>query len=172
MRDWLFMLGILLLSLLFLFNGSLMLFSPKRHVRFLDWLSGSDAWSSASSKWKPGFDWGRRVAGLAFVLLALAVLKPVIGWMLDPRRLKMVASVPPLLNKRGTDWFGFGSGVIILGAGAYMLAQPRRVLDWVIRKNPQRLFQAETFSTEAWRIRVFGALMIGVGAIAAINSLL
>ena len=171
MKDWFFTLGVLALCLLFLFNGCLMLLSPRRHVRFLDWLSRADEWSSANTEWKPGFDWGRRVAGLAFVLLALAVMKPLVLWMLDPTRLGVVASVPTLLEKRRTDWFGFGSGMIIVGAGLCILAQPRRILDWVAKKNPQRVFQAELLSTEAWRMRAFGALMIGVGVIAAIDSL-
>jgi hypothetical protein len=171
MKDWFLMLGILALCLLFLFNGCLMVLSPRRHIRFLDWLSRADKWSSANTRWKPGLDWGRRLAGLAFVLLALAVMKPLVLWMLDPTRLGIVAAVPALLRKRRTDWFGFASGVIILGAGVYILAQPRGIVDWVVRKNPQRVFQAEPLSTEVWRIRVFAALMIGVGVIAAIDSL-
>lgn len=171
MKEWLFMLGVLLCCLVFLFNGCLMFLSPKRHVRFLDWLSRSGDWSSANTQWRPGFHWGRRAAGFAFMVFALLALKPIILWMLDPVRLTVVVSTPVLRNGVRTDWFGFSGGLIIFAVGAYMLIQPRWVVHWVIAKNPQRLFQTETFGAGAWRIRLFGALMMVVGVVATINSL-
>lgn len=161
MRDLLFAIAFLLISLFVLFHGVLMLVWPDKHTRFVDWLARSDRWSKRNTDWKPGPQLEKRFAGVATVAMALLMLRLPIHWFLHPRSLAWVK--PHVVPRVAFDWFEFAAAAVTVAIGIHMLIMPAAYVGWMVRANPQRLYPDDFVKRGSLGVRVFGSVVAVVG---------
>lgn len=170
MRDWLLYLSALLGGVFFLANGLLMLVSPKKYLRFYDWLSGADKWSelNPASKIRWSLQW--RLAGAVFIVFGIMVTYASISAMLNPSTAQIAPLHPSRVKGEGTDWTSFGVGLVMFVGGLFNLVRPQLLVAWAARKSlPHRIIPDATLRGWTVWVRLMGAMML-LGSVTAISA--
>lgn len=165
-KDGVVVLGYLLFCLFALFNGLLMLISPKRQIEFWDKVVRANRWSRSNSDWKPGREVESRLAGLGIVVMALWMASLPVRWLLHPKPLGSAPASSSPMSHLGSywSWSILVIAVPIFAWGVYMLIKPERVAKWVEARNPQRIFPEQIGHAGLWAIRLIGIGIIVVSA--------
>lgn len=164
-RDWLILLAGVLISAFILAHGLLMLFSPKRHLSFLDWLGRADQWSEPNPTWKPQLSLAYRLAGLVLTVLSLAAMAVAILLMLTPMPPPM-GQQQPVQQPAKPDWYSLAIGLLILGGGLFALFRPEVLTRWAVKFVPHRRIPERTLRNWTFRARIMAIMMIIAGIIA------
>lgn len=163
MNDLVFIVAFLFVSLFVLFQGSLMLVSPEKHARFIDWLSRSDRWSRRNPNWVPGRQLEKRFAGLLLVVVAILMLRLPVSWLLHPRSLTKIGPQSPALAMRGFSWLELIAAAAVSVVGLYLTIRPEAYARWIMRVGAQREYPRDFAQRGASGLRIFGIIIAAVG---------
>lgn len=154
---------ILLVSLLLLFDGFLLLLSPRRHRDFLNWWGG---WPRINLTSPPKRTFGSLVAGVGFLAMGAAAAYASISGLarslaLNPRKILAPAGA----SLPGGFWTLLLFAILMVLLGVCALASPQSLLRWSLRGMPQQIITESTLVR--WRAfaRILGAAFVlaGVG---------
>jgi hypothetical protein len=161
-KDVLFIIAFLLISLFVLLHGLLMLFWPKKHTALVDWLAHSHRWSKPNPDWKPGRQIEKRFAGLAIVVMAFLMLWFPLSWFLH--RTPLVWLKAQHLPRHGVQWFELLVAATIAIFGLYLFLIPEAYARWMTKMNPQRLYPTDFAERNKWVLRIFGLIIMTFAA--------
>jgi|SRR5579885_1826889 hypothetical protein len=150
----LIVIGYLLTALAFLAVGLCLLLSPGTYFALLDRFARVDLWAKPSSSWEPKAPrW--RALGLAFTLFALLMVvgPPLSVYLRSPEEFRghLHSSYP------GMSWGAVVVLLFFLALGLGFLTRPLAVLD---RVSPRKLSAEPDVQRHAYKLRIFGALLL------------
>jgi hypothetical protein len=149
----LFIVGYLLVALIFIGVGVCLIVSPRTYFALLDRMARVDLWTKPGSSWDPKAPrW--RALGVAFTLFALLIVfgPPLSVYLRSPEGAHehLHSSYP------GVSW---GAVIVLLfffALGVGFLIRPLAVLD---RVSPRKLSVEPGAQRRAYKLRIFGGLL-------------
>jgi len=148
-----FLVGYLLLALMFLAVGLCLLISPGTYFALIDRIARVDLWAKPSSSWDPRAPrW--RALGVAFTLFALLLIlgPPLSVYLRSPEgsHARLHSSYP------GVSWGALIVLLFFFALGVGFLVRPLAVLD---RVSPRKLSVEPDVQRHAYKLRIFGGLL-------------
>lgn len=134
LEDWIFMVGFLMASLIFLFHGCILLFAPNRYLPLYTWCE-----NTLTLVRKPPFEIGKRFGGLILSGAIVAIfIRPVILWMLHPESGGLSWGKSPLPH--GTArWDLLGVAVFAVISGVLLLLMPEKTVEAMFMADKSKL---------------------------------
>lgn len=117
-------------SLIFLFHGCILLFTPSRYLPLYSWGESSLALAR-----KPPFEFGKRFGGLVLSGAVVAIfMRPVILWMLHPEPHKL-SPLPHGVAR----WDLLGVMVFAVVCGLLLLMRPEKSVQMMFTADKSKL---------------------------------
>jgi len=145
--NWVFMTGLLLASLLFIFHGCVLLFAPDRYLPIYGWGSGEFRLVR-----KPPIQLGKRFLGLCLSVAIIWIFTvPAVSWMLHPRPSTITYGESPL--PRGVArWDLLILSAFVVTCSYFLLTRAERSVALMFAADKSRLQDKTTL--RLWTIYV------------------
>lgn len=151
----LFIIGYLLMALLFLTLGLCLLISPGTYFALLDRAARVDLWTKPSGSWNPTAPrW--RVLGAMFTLFALLMVvgPPLSFFLSSPKEVRS-----HFHSSQGASWGAVAVLLFFVALGIGFLTRPLAVLD---RVSPRKLSDEPDVQRHEDKLRIFGGVLLVV----------
>ncbi len=154
LENWVFMTAFLGFSLIFLFHGCILLFTPDRYPARYTW--GQPRLILVR---KGPFEFGKRFLGLCFSGMSLVFARPAITWMLHPTKSEITwgASRSPQSMAR---WDMLGFGVFALVCGYFLFTRPEKSVEVMLTADRTKLEDKTTLRLWTLETQVFAFLLM------------
>ncbi len=148
LENWVFMVGLLLVSFLFAFHGIVLLIAPDKYLPTYEW--GRPAKIELLRK-RP-LDLRKRFAGLCLAAVIVWVfMLPTITWMLHPKPGTISGGESPL--PRGmARWDLLAVGIFAVVSGCYLMVRPEGSIRLMFSANLKKLEEKSTL--KLWTIYI------------------
>ena len=147
LEQWVFMIALLMVSLLFLFHGCILLFSPDRYIPSYTWGQSSLKFSP-----KPSRQIGKRFIGL---VMSAAIIwfftRPSISWILHPKQGNISLGESPF-SRTLVRWDLLGVTIFAIGAGYLLFTRAEKSVETMFAADRDRLRDRITF--RLWTIYI------------------
>ena len=150
----LFIVGYLLIALVFLALGLCLLISPGTYFALLDRMARVNLWTRPNPSWDPKAPrW--RALGVAFILFALLLIlgPPLSVYLRSPEEFRGRFHS----SYHGVSWGAVAVLSFFFALGVSFLAKPLEVLD---RVSPHKLSAEADVQRQAYKLRIFGGLLL------------
>ena len=168
-RTALFYLGALVVALFILFEGSLLLISPTRFLRFGIWVGRVSGTRPPEFEWKHGLYLGWRFAGLCITAFGAFIAWGTIRHLLDI--LNGTAGKPPSISSSPVEsrpnLFLLSVGLVMFIMGVVLFLKPQALSRWRGAFMPYLVVRDQSSPKRIFLTRMFGILWM-LGGIAAI----
>jgi hypothetical protein len=162
-KGWVILVGFTIFSLLMLFYGALILWSPERYFRFQYWLARVKRELERSQRQGSTLGLNTRLVGLVAVLFGLAMLTIAGRAFLSLLTRTSVAVGSAQQSTRAlSHWSDVVMGLWELIVGLYLLIKPRRPLQWHLDRSPLRT-SSQSLEHGIMVMRAAGIFLIGLG---------
>lgn len=161
-----FVICYLLVALTFMAVGLCLVISPGTYFRLLDRMARIDLWAKPSSSWDPKAPrW--RAAGLALTLFALFMIvgPPLSAYLRSPEEFNQRLHS----SHHSVSWGALILWLFFLALGIGFLFRPLAVLD---RVSPRKLSAEPDAQRHAYKLRIFGGLLLVVALLGMCVQLL
>lgn len=141
--------------------GILMLISPRQAINLQARLTRTARWLRSDSEWKASLQW--RLAGLAFVVIAVIMLRPVIWELFSGPVPRPVRAKPTQTISAVPNWHSLAIAIAMIAGGFYVLIKPQSFLRWAARRAPYLSFVEGESPKATFGARIIGVLGLGAG---------
>jgi hypothetical protein len=151
LENWVLMTAFLIGSLLGLFHGCVLIFAPERYLPV-----SSYGESSLRLVQKAPFEFGKRLLGLAFSVIIVAIfVRPAVLWMLHPK-LDVVSSETSPLPVGMARWDLLGVAIFAVIVGYLLLTRSEKAVELMFAADKARLQDKVTLRLWTVYVQLFG----------------
>jgi amino acid transporter len=150
----LFIIGYILVALVFLAVGLCLLISPNTYFTLLDRMARADLWSRPGSSWDPKAPrWRALGASVTLFSLFIVLGPPLLAYLHAPDSVTRHIQA----SDSGPSWGAIVVLLFFLALGLGFLTRPLTVLD---RVSPRKLSAEPDVQRHAYKLRIFGGLLL------------
>ncbi len=146
----------------FLAVGLCLAFFPGKFSQFWRWYVKLGKSSMPDSpSWKPGL--GLRFAGLAMILFAIFMLRPITSMIVKDGRQRIVHVAGLSIHRYALGWPNFAFGILLVTGGLFSIIKPLRVGVWFASQFSHQSPPMDAARRAKEGMRLMGCLFVAAG---------